>query len=216
MASAAQLAAKRAQYADRAANARVRVTTLVNPAIAALPSLFEMQDKDMQLIARMVDDRFRVMMGRLYESEGVSGGSRWKELSPAYLAQKSQKWGFIRRGRGRLLQEIRALPARYRSGLFRLTLGEFKILQLTRRLRLSLTSRNEDHVIETGKLGQNAYIALGTRVDYAERHWRGERNLPVRNPIQRTRAQDSELGRVALDAIRAIALQRVKMLAGVS
>jgi hypothetical protein len=215
MASEARLAAKRAEYADRAANARIRVTTRVNPALAALPQMLEMTAADLRLIAEQVDTRFRVMMSSLYESEGASGGQRWRELSPGYLIQKRAKWGFIKAGRRGLLQEVRELPARYRSGLFRLTLGEFKILQLTRRLRLSLTSKGPDHILEAGDVGPNAYIVLGTRVDYAERHWSGE-GLPVRNPIQRTRAQDIELGRVALDAIRGIAAQRVRLLARAS
>lgn len=215
MASEARLAAKRAEYAARAANARIRVTSSVNPALAALPQMLEMTAADLRMIAEQVDTRFRVMMSSLYESEGASGGQRWRELSPGYLRQKRAKWNFISAGRPRLLQEVRLLPARYRSGLFRLTLGEFKILQLTRRLRLSLTSKGPDHILETGKVGPNAYVALGTWVEYALHHWNGDAGA-VRNPIQRTRAQDAELGRVALDAIRGIAAQRVRLLARAS
>lgn len=209
MATVAQLAAKRAEYSARP---RLRVTTTVSPAIAGLPAAFKMNATDRQIVLKLVDDRFRTMMSALYESEGSTGGSRWKELSPAYMLEKGRQWGRIRAGRGGLLADIRTLPARYRSGLFRLTLGEFKILQLTRRLRLSLTSKNAEHIAISDSDDTRIGVWVGTTVPYAQSHYDGEGRLPVRNPIQRTRSQDQELGRVALDGFRAAIEQKIRRL----
>lgn len=211
-----RMAARQAALAAGAAG-RFTVTTKVNPGITQLHKMFDLDSTALGVISKLVDDRFRVMMSTLYPTQGASGGNQWAPLSPEYLKKKKiPKWFRIRAGRGAILEEVRKLPARYRVGLFRLTLGEFKILQLTRRLRLSLTSKNTDHILETGKSGQNYYIVLGTTVPYSIHHWKGGRSLPRRNPIQRTSAQDAELGQVVVDAVRAIADKKIRMIARVA
>jgi hypothetical protein len=202
--------------ADLAARLKSNVTVRMNPAVLALPATFELTAADLAEVAKPVDDKFRAMMAALYDSEGTSGGSRWKELSPSYLAQKARKWGSLSAMRKRLLFDAKSLPQHYLKGSFRPMLGEFKILQLTRRLRMSLTSRNSEHIMESGKGATGSYIMIGTTVPYAVAHWSGTTRLPSRNPFQRTEEQDRQLGAAVVDGLRNVLAVKIARLAGAS
>ena len=209
MATPSQIARHRSELASRG---MVRVT--MGPAIASLPQTFEIDARALEVAGRIVDEQFRFMMSGLYESEGATGGPRWAPLSPSYLKQKARKWGGIKGQRDRLLSDAKLLPRAYMSGAFRPMLGEFKILQLTRRLRMSLTSRNGDHVLEAGRGANGPHIVLGTKVPYAAAHWQGGTKLPRRNPIQRTPEQDRHLCRTTIDALIEIIRAKIRALPG--
>lgn len=207
MATPAQIAAARAKRA-----AGVHFDVYVNPGIAMLESAFTPSIEDLDDAGRYVDDRFRLLMSSLYESEGASGGMGWKPLTEKYLRRKASVWSSIKGLRRQLLADARNLPRHYLKGAYRPGLGQFKILQLTRRLRMSLTSRGAEHILETGRVGGAAFITMGTRVPYAVHHWTPGRNQ--RNPIQRTPQQDRELGAAAIEAMRRVFKAKVRALAG--
>jgi len=104
----------------------------------------------------MADDFFQTMTG-VFEREGAfEGRVKWQELSPAYARWKTQHY-----------------PGR-------------KILELTGRLRASLTNKGgPDNVLQITP----TMLAVGTVVPYAIRHQLGLGNLPMRKIIELTADQ---------------------------
>jgi len=104
----------------------------------------------------MADDFFQTMTS-VFEAEGAfEGRPKWQDLSPAYALWKT-----------------RHFPGR-------------KILELTGRLRGSLTNRGgPDNVLQITP----TELSVGTVVPYAIRHQLGQGHLPMRKIIELTAAQ---------------------------
>lgn len=155
----------------------------VNPRVRDMDALMSFRPHDMRAISTQVDSRFMARERRLFATEGRSGGEAWPRLSEEY-----RRW------------KARRFPGR-------------KIMQRTGRLRRSLTSKGGRHVLES-TLPPRVSVTVGTSVKYAAYHIDGSPirnwNLPERDTLQHTRAQEIEYLEVFSERYAKVILPRLE------
>lgn len=155
----------------------IRATVTQNPRIRSIQDIASVDGLFMRTCLVKVDQKFRDNESKLFTSEGSSGGSRWRALSPEYARRKA---GMRRRD---LVESKRFKTA----GLHRRpAIAGRTILVLGGGLRESLRSpSNPDHIAQV----EGRTLVVGTSYELANRHFEGGPNLPRRNPIQHTAGQ---------------------------
>jgi len=145
------------------------------------------QATELEKVSNKINSAFMRNEKKLFASEGVSGGSKWKALSPRYAAAKRRKF------------------------------GKKKIMVRTGTLRRSLTTKASSHIIrytmdpntiEFGtKIGYAAYhIKKKGNPHYNPR-------LPHRDTLQHRRKQVNEYRQVIWDYITGPKMRRANTIA---
>lgn len=144
----------------------------VNPRIKTAAQALQLNGADMRRMAHGVDMKFREQERKLFATEGASGGKRWAPLSRAYKKQKDRKY------------------------------GKRKIMSRKGTLRKGLTQRSHpDHILLWGTK-PSPFVVFGTQNRVGAYHIKPKgdvsnpfynRNLPDRDVMQRTNAQEKQL-----------------------
>ena len=165
----------------------MRARYIKNPHIANFSRTLELDKRAMEDVLDVCGVVFRQAERKLFRTEGESGGSRWKALSPAYAAYKTR---FLKGALKELRRETAAVNKL--TGKSRRTPGlktVNKILQLSGDMRDSFISRaHPDHIETTYRLRTSVWkVQLGSQHRLAKYHASGREHnpgLPVREPVQ--------------------------------
>lgn len=200
---------------------RFRVRGRLNPVlepgagrgrVRTIEELVELSARDLGTMTLRADRIFRRLMARLYDTEGASGGRKWRPLSPDYARWKTRTLrGALEtlRAENREIARIRGRrpPATPRLG------SVDKILRFSGEMRDSFAERGGAHVAEWAARPRYL-IRLGSRVPYAAFHAPGRLHnprLPVRDPRQMTARQKDELLAAVVAVLRAKAVDLMRV-----
>jgi hypothetical protein len=167
----------------------MRARYVKNPHLANFGRTLELDKQAMEDVLEACGVVFRRAERKLFQSEGASGGRKWKPLDPKYERWKTRFLrGALKEMRRENTQIARMTGRRTRTPGMKTA---NRILQLSGDMRDSFTNQgHEDHIEKTYRLRENVWkVEMGSKHELAKYHAGGNQHntdLPVREPVMVT------------------------------